>query len=307
MCQRTFILFLIGLPGILLLEIRPLSAQQSAADSSEIPAVEDPAYRMGAGPLVCVDAGHNNFHTLQGGFAPFGLLLERDGYRLESSEQTFGRGVPGGCSLLVIANALHERNAGNWTLPTPSAFTPGEIKQVQEWVDSGGSLLLIADHMPFPGAAADLAEAFGFTFNNGFALKQVQTWPPAVFSRADGTLKQTPVTADIDSVASYTGQAFRIPVPAIPVLEFGNDHYTLMPDTAWQFSADTPQESVEGWSQGALMQYGEGRVAVFGEAAMFTAQVAGEQRQRVGFIDPAAPQNVTFLRNLIHWLDPQMN
>lgn len=32
----------------------------------------------------------------------------------------------------------------------------------------------------------------------------------------------------------------------IPVMTFGNNHYTLMSDTAWRFSADTPRESVEG-------------------------------------------------------------
>jgi hypothetical protein len=41
---------------------------------------------------------------------------------------------------------------------------------------------------------------------------------------------------------------------------------------------------------------------VFGEAAMFSAQVAGPQRPPMGMKDPAAPQNAQFLLNVLHWL-----
>ena len=72
--------------------------------------------------------------------------------------------------VLVIANSLAEANVKKWKLPTPSAFGDDEVAAIVEWVEGGGSLLLIADHMPFPGATADLAEAFGIFFSNGFAL-----------------------------------------------------------------------------------------------------------------------------------------
>jgi carotenoid cleavage dioxygenase-like enzyme len=74
-----------------------------------------------------------------------------------------------GIRILVIANALNKINIENWYIPTPSAFTVKEIETVRKWVKEGGSLFLIADHMPMGGAAAELAAAFGFHFTNGFA------------------------------------------------------------------------------------------------------------------------------------------
>jgi hypothetical protein len=47
---------------------------------------------------------------------------------------------------------------------------------------------------------------------------------------------------------------------------------------------------------------GRGRVAVFGEAAMFTAQLAGPERTPVGMNDPAAARNAQLLLNLMRWL-----
>ena len=84
--------------------------------------------------------------------------------------------------LLVISNALNIRNIENWTLPTPSAFTEDEIKNIVNWIEEGGSLFLIADHMPFPGAAFDLAEALGFKSSNGFAYDTVTGGGPDLFT-----------------------------------------------------------------------------------------------------------------------------
>jgi hypothetical protein len=49
------------------------------------------------------------------------------------------------------------------------------------------------------------------------------------------------------------------------------------------------------------MNYGKGRVVVFGEAAMFTAQLQG--KSKVGMNEKSASQNFQFLLNVMHWLD----
>jgi len=51
------------------------------------------------------------------------------------------------------------------------------------------------------------------------------------------------------------------------------------------------------------MKFGKGRLAVFGEAAMFTAQVSGNSKRKMGMNHPAAKQNAQFFLNVIHWLD----
>ena len=74
--------------------------------------------------------------------------------------------------ILIIIGALHKTNVDNWKLPTPSAFTDREIDILENWVKDGGSLFLIADHMPWPGASEALANKFGFKFYNGFNIAE---------------------------------------------------------------------------------------------------------------------------------------
>ena len=290
-----------------LLGATPAAAQQ-VADTLFRPAVGEPAYPSGAGPVIAVDEGHRNFHTADGRYRAFADLARRDGYRVRSLDGPFSEASLAGIDLLVIANALHPRNEEDWTLPVHSAFTKAEIDAVRAWVGGGGALLLIADHMPFPGAASDLAAAFGFTLNNGFALDSARPNDPIVFRRADGSLVAGAIAdgrrADerVDSVLTFTGEALRGPRDAIPLLTLRPSVMSLMPDTAWRFRPDTPRIAVGGWWQGAAARHGSGRVAVFGEAAMFTAQVTGPERQPMGMNVPAAAQNAQLLLNVLHWL-----
>jgi len=118
-------------------------------DKSYKPVIANPAYQQGAGPLVCLDEAHNNFHTLDGRFWVFGELLRSDGYVVKANKEKFTAGVLQECRIMVIANAqLDLEGWDSYPYPTPSGFTDEEISAVQMWVQNGGSLLLIADHMP---------------------------------------------------------------------------------------------------------------------------------------------------------------
>ena len=46
--------------------------------------------------------------------------------------------------------------------------------------------------------------------------------------------------------------------------------------------------------------------AIFGEAAMFTAQLQGPEKNPMGMNQPSAKQNPQFLLNTIHWLDGRL-
>ena len=281
---------------------------QQVADESFNPPIESPAYQSGRGPLILLDEAHFNFHTAEGRYKPFARLLERDGYVVKGSKALFTSQSLGVGKILVIANALAERNRNNWSLPTPTAFSKEEIAAVREWVERGGSLLLIVDHMPMPGAAGELAAAFDVRFSNGFAFSEKQQAGPLIFKRSEGSLAGHAITNGrraaerVDSIATFTGSAFQIPKSAQPLLIFGSGIVSLMPSVAGQFDPDTPRVSVAGWCQGAALRFGKGRVAVFGEAAMFSAQLAGPDRQPMGMNAPAASQNPQFLLNVLHWL-----
>jgi hypothetical protein len=285
-----------------------LAQGQQVPDTAYKPYIAHPAYPPGKGPLICIDEGHNNFHTRSDRYLPFALLLEQDGYLTEGYTGQFDAGRLSKSRILVISNALHETNITRWHKPVLSAFTPEETETVRKWVEAGGSLFLIADHMPMGGAAAELAAAFGFGFTDGFAA-DTALGGTALFCRAQGTLAANIITDGlnaeerVDSVYSFTGQAFTIPVNAVPVLTFSDKCLLMLSDTAWVFNDRTVYKPIGGWSQVAFMEYGKGRVVMSGEAAMFTAQLAGPQQVRVGMNSPYAANNFQLLLNIIRWLD----
>ena len=112
------------------------------------------------------------------------------------------------------------------------------VRTGEEWVSSGGSLLLIADHMPFPGAAADLAGAFGILFSNSYAGEVGGDSRILVFQGSDGSLADHPITRGrnptehVQSVMTFTGQAFRTEVETSPLLILPRGTELLLPVTA---------------------------------------------------------------------------
>lgn len=303
------------------LGLTPSVAAQQVADTAFVPAVRRPAYGPGAGPALCLDEAHHNFHTLDQRFWAFGRLASRDGFRVAPLRERFTVASLGRCSILVIANAQPSDVAWNdYPSPTPPAFTSEEVSAVSQWVNGGGSLLLIADHMPLAGAAASLAAAFGVSFTDGFAVPGFSDAAgrdsafaiPTLFRSTDATLANHPIARGRDAseavtqVRSFTGQAFRalpgMPGLLDPVLVLPTSYVSLEPRIAWRFEASTPVRPVGGWLQGATRRPGRGRVALFGEAAMFSAQVNGPQRRPMGMNAPLAEQNPQFVLNVLHWL-----
>ena len=284
---------------------------QQVADTSFEPPIPAPAYRPGRGPVVMLDEAHFNFHTAEGRYKPFAELLRRDGYVVKASRLKFSKASLKGGRILVIANPLAERNRTDWSLPTPSAFSEEEVAAVRDWVKGGGSLLLIADHMPFPGAAGSLALALGIRFSNGYAVDEKKQGP-MLFKLSDGSLKDHPVTRGrgdaerVTSVATFTGSAFQVEGDAQPLLILGTSVSSFMTSVAGQISDETPRIPVGGWYQGAVIRFGKGRVGVFGEAAMFSAQLAGPNRGPMGMNAPVAAQNPQFLLNVMHWLSGRL-
>jgi hypothetical protein len=87
-----------------------------------------------------------------------------------------------------------------------------------------------------------------------------------------------------------------------PVLVLPDDFVSLEPRYAWVFDSTTVVRDVGGWLQGATLELGRGRVAIFGEAAMFSAQVAGAERRPMGMNAPMAEENARFVLNVLHWV-----
>lgn len=289
------------------------SEAQQTADKSFRYRIDAPAYSKGQGSTIYIDEAHQNFHQLNGRFYAFAHLLRSDGYRVKASKQQFTIKHLNSCKILVIANAIHPRNQSTWSLPVYSAFTETEITHIKQWVKNGGRLLLIADHMPFPGAAYRLAQAFGFEMSNGFAIrKNRRRGQLDRFSRKNNTLRSHVITngrnpkEKVNELISFTGQAFQVPSNAKPLLVFPKGYENILPDTAWVFRPHTKRVPIKGWVQGATLIFGQGKVAIFGEAAMFTSQVTNRGRYKFGMSHPEAKQNPQFVLNVIRWLDGKL-
>ncbi len=281
---------------------------QQVADTDFKPKIEKPAFDEGKGLVVLLDEAHFNFHTASGRYQTFANLLRRDGYVVNASKEKFSKESLKAGKILVIANALNESNKDDWSPPNPSAFTDEEVAAVRNWVNQGGALLLIADHLPFPGAADKLATAFGIHFNNGYALEPKEPPGPLTFDLKKSSLLAHPITQGrsvsekVDSVTTFTGSAFQVD-KGEPILKFSNEAEAFMPKVFGEaFTNDTAKAPIKGWLQGATLKVGKGRVAVFGEAAMFSAQLAGPNKAPMGMNAPIASQNPQFLLNVMHWL-----
>jgi hypothetical protein len=301
--MRSFILATVFLTLI----ARPSLAQGARPDESADVTVARPAYAASMGPRIGIDSHHHNYHTIGNRFAPFAALAMNDGFRVADSNMAFSAVSLSDIDILVISNALSERSAANWSLPPTSAFAAAEIEALKNWVIEGGALLLIADHAPFGGSAAELADAFGFEFENVVVSHNRPSARGDIFTIADGALREDILTSGrdaedaVNAVRTFTGSAFRAPSDARPIIVLPNG-YALRdcglpcPDTARSRNA-------AGWLQGAALVLGQGRLAVFGEAAMFSAQIIPRNPPfRAGFNAAGAEQNKQFVLNVLRWL-----
>ena len=284
-------------------------------DSLFDPSLYDPeiintAYPKNNGPNIHLDEGHNNRHTFGGlgSFIAFRNVLSKDGYKVISFKDKFTTTSLQNVRLLVIPCAQNEKNLEpRWFNPTYSAFKLSEIIAIKNWVKKGGSLFLIVDHHPFAGAAKKLAKEFGFELYNGHAQSMDTIRYQVYFHRADKTLSSNvitngrDVTERIDSIITFHGSAMKLPDDASPIITFDDSWLQWLPDTAWDFNNIEP-ESISGFSQGAFMKFGKGKVVIFTDANMFSAQET-DWGGSMGFIDPKAKYNYKLLLNIVHYLD----
>jgi hypothetical protein len=194
--------------------------------------------------------------------------------------------------VLVISNAIGK----HFDRVTPSsAFTDAECDAVRDWVQAGGSLLLIADHTPFGATAAALAKRFGVEMGKGYAwVPDLSTHEPTMtitYSREYGLSNDHPITRGVGKVVAFTGQSLSVPPGATALLRFGEPAYESLPENAeadqkaFREGKPVAARKIAGRAQAIALDLGKGRVVMTGEAAMFSAQLIRytEQGKRVEF------------------------
>ena len=313
-----------------------LHAQQ-VPDTSFAVSNENPAYELGTGPTVCMDAAHHNFHRLDGRYHAFGKLARGDGFRTRSVGARFSEATLRNCDVLVVAGALAAENAvvvegdpdttrSPWDYPHLPAFEPAEVEAVLTWLHAGGGLFLIMDHSPFPGAVSDLAVLVGAAPLNGGAMYRLFgeldaealrraaeeiEYTPEGLRRAlgtPGTLADHPIIVGreglddpVRSVMTFGGTAFLPAGGMDPLLDLSDDAFGLV--SSPNIPRDLwPRYSMAGWLAGGAVEAGQGRAVVVGEAAMCTAQLSGVDETAMGMNNELSVGNAQFCLNAVRWL-----
>jgi hypothetical protein len=259
--------------------------------------VAHPAYTSESAPRIAFDVGHNNWHTPAGRYRPLADLLRHDGYGVAELASPFSAASLASVRVLVVANAM-----GPDGYEGRPAFSEAEESVLVDWVRRGGALLLIADHVPFGGAAERLAGRFGVTMYLAFARDDGNHsgWDNErlLFSRANRLLTVCPITEGrapeerVGTVVTFTGQSLSVPAGAIPILRLSDDAYD------WQ--SRSVRKPARGHAQGIAMTFGEGRLVVLGEAGMLSAQV-DPLGLKMG-MNAAGNDDRQLALNVFHWL-----
>ena len=278
-----------------------------------------PTFEVGKGPIVAIDAAHNNTHTHSSAeFRGFVDLLQRDGYRVQPFAKPLTSESLAGVDVFVTSGP------GGWT--GEGSLTESEVTSLIRWIRGGGSLLLILDHMPAPRHAARLTSALGITkWHDGYVQVDVpdslpigniifwrseffpaaepsvgRTGPAggAGYQGADARLAKHPITegrnADerVRRVVTFVGSAFEPPPGSNALLTMPQRAISFTPPETpgalAVFTPATPRFPVGGWAQGAVGTLGEGRIALFAETGLFSGG--------------PAPDNRMFVLNVMRWL-----
>ena len=152
-----------------------------------------------------------------------------------------------------------------------------EGDEARQWVAAGGGLLVLVDR-DSSAALSGLAASFGVSFVDGpvragrFRTGDQTLQPHAIVRGRHAKESATTIT-------TFAAVAMKIPG-----------------------SAETLLVAPDGAVFGAVMRVETGRVGVFGDPALFTAQIAGPDRRLVGMNARGAEQNFQFVLNVMHWL-----
>lgn len=304
-------------PRVLLLSVLSLflaACQQQAYDPTFDARVATPTHTS-ANPRVLFDEAHHNRHTATTGYKPLATLLENDGYSVVRGREPFSPEFLSRHDILIIAGAMGLNDEGD-----DPAFTPDEVRTVEAWVRSGGSLLLAVDHYPFGDAAGALAQAFGVSLGRGFTEDAVHydrassDKSQLVFSQENGLLADHPIiqgrnaTERINRVVTFTGTSLRGPATAA-VLRLSSAAVDYDPDVTVERSGSDSRVRVNyvnphpttGNAQALALEVGEGRLVIMGEAAALTAQRSRHDGAPLG-MNLEGFDNRQFALNVMRWL-----
>lgn len=259
-------------------------------------------------PNVLFDEAHKNHHQIKTTYKPFATLIENDGCSVKSTGKPIENTVLKITDIFIVAAAMGKEDPGD-----KSPFTGDEANLLEQWVNDGGSLLLITEHFPFGLAMSPVLNNFGVQVHNGYTedtlLNNKEVRDALLFTKSKGNLNAThPITDKVERLNTFTGSSVKGDSTWTQLLMFtpNAQNFNVKVDvkkeggdiiTSVQY-ADF--YSAKGFSQGICKQYGKGKIVVLAESAFLTAQL-DKNGNRYGMNSPGE-DNKQFVLNLIRWL-----
>jgi len=287
-----------------------LKGSLQAPDTEFSYQIDHPAYQQGKGPRITIHDRNSPF-VRDGGLMAFNNLVTGDGYQVTQHRFSLDADVLASTDVLMIANAYSAKFRSRSVLDPPSVYTDAEIKTLIDWVFAGGALLILADHSPLGGGTKKLSAAFGFTQMSGYLIKdRGSPGEDQLFINykvETGLNTNHPITngdtgrRKLKQFMTFGGQALIPPPEAQSILTIQKGYVSLVTLQLHRELNTATRINSEALSMGAVLKYGKGRVAIFGEAGGFTSQIFNKTNL-MGFIHPQGKENPEFVLSTMRWL-----
>ena len=289
-----------------------LAAREPFDQASSAAQTGRPTYDSVNGPVVAIDDAHKNT-TPYARAAGLIKLLQDDGYRPRASTQTISAASLADVSIFIANDPQ-------------TTLSDSEVSALVAWLRGGGSLVLALDHYAamqtkltaslgvrnWPGNPAGLGVPD--VINILFWRSEFFPGEPGVailgsgggrgYQTAEAVLAKHAITEGrgpserIRRVATYSGSAFEALQGGTALLTLPRSARlgapTSLPNDVMVGVPEARGTSAAGWLQGAVAEFGKGRLAVFADSGVLSGGVAADKDQ---FMD-----NRQFVLNLMHWL-----
>ena len=297
------------LPAFLLL-ISICSFGQMLNDSPFNASISNPKYKKQKGPKILIDAGHHNFIVEMGLIKPFVDLSTNDGYQPKIDSGVFTSAYLANYEIVFIPPAMPFRFASKREVTTEITFTPDELAALKDWVNKGGSLMMLSEHAPIDKSMTPLFNTFGIQLSIGAVVDSVNydksiKFPNAetllLFNSSNGLLNRThPIIKGnnpnelVQNIVTYTGSALS-----------GEGYTTIvkLSPSAKIRKWNASQPSGGGDSQCLAGNFGKGKVFALGDCNGFTAMYVntGGTKFSAGMQVDAYDWR-QFVLNTLHWM-----
>jgi len=323
----------------------PTFVSDQTGNLAYCPNITNPAYPYGTGPKVLFDEGHNNWGKISpsnmsptGTYYALGELLKADGYQVDINKGNLTSELLQNYKILIIIAPLPAEymtfdNNGK-VIANPDAFSGKqalsneEVIVISNWVKSGGSLLLNAEHIPFLNSIQNLLNIFKLStpkdFNDIIFPAQPRLVSDSKSPILTGRYQSEKITSfpklnNVGGGANLIGGGENLAMFNWPSIKMSMTLQSALANHQWNAycrnnSNQTCKNIQQTWLQGQsfsvvsgvvpikTLSMDLGRVIVFSEFSTLTNLFDKSGSTTVPYGGLTNPVYTQFILNSLHWL-----